>query len=214
VLISAHALFCLATATTCTSPSKLPTLFSAVSVNGLLTQVLVCSYYWTTSHSFFCFQQQWTHILQSQFLLHTTTAPLLAHSVTTIPVLSVAQVVHHYYLTVILVIQNLIPVKSLHGTERSALLSLSNQVKWGKWICFSTTFHQVELGCLLLSSSGVWYLSANITFYLMSLLATRIWVRMIELFEMSHWWSQQIRVALLITDSFASASHSQQRPAC
>jgi len=44
VLISAHALFCLATATTCTSPSKLPTLFSPVSVNGLLTQVLVCNY--------------------------------------------------------------------------------------------------------------------------------------------------------------------------
>ena len=45
VLISAHALFCLATATTCTSQSKLPTLFSPGSVNGLLTQVLVCNYY-------------------------------------------------------------------------------------------------------------------------------------------------------------------------
>jgi len=45
LLISAHALFCPATAATCTSPSKLPTLFSAGSVNGLLTQVLVCSYY-------------------------------------------------------------------------------------------------------------------------------------------------------------------------
>jgi len=45
LLIAAHALFCLATATTCTSPSKLPTLFSPGSVNGLLTQVLVCSYY-------------------------------------------------------------------------------------------------------------------------------------------------------------------------
>ena len=45
VLISAHALFHLATATTCTSQSKLPTLFSPGSVNGLLTQVLVCNYY-------------------------------------------------------------------------------------------------------------------------------------------------------------------------
>ena len=43
VLISAHALFCLATATTCISRSKLPILFSVVSVNGLLTQVLVCA---------------------------------------------------------------------------------------------------------------------------------------------------------------------------
>ena len=40
LLISAHALFFSATATTCTSQSKLPTLFSAGSVNGLLTQVL------------------------------------------------------------------------------------------------------------------------------------------------------------------------------
>ena len=48
VLISAHALFCLATAATCTSPSKLPTLFSPGSVNGLLTQVLVCNYCWTS----------------------------------------------------------------------------------------------------------------------------------------------------------------------
>jgi len=48
VLMSAHALFCLATATTCTSPSKLPTLFSPGSVNGLLTQVLVCNYCWTS----------------------------------------------------------------------------------------------------------------------------------------------------------------------
>jgi len=32
VLISTHALFCLATATTCTSPRKLPTLFSPGSV--------------------------------------------------------------------------------------------------------------------------------------------------------------------------------------
>ena len=48
---------------------------------------------------------------------------------------------------------------------------------------------------------------------LMSSLATRIWVRMIQLFEMSHWWSQRIRITLLITDSFVSTSHSQQRPA-
>jgi len=34
--ISAHAFFCLATATTCISPSKLPTLFSPGSVNRLL----------------------------------------------------------------------------------------------------------------------------------------------------------------------------------
>ena len=45
LLIAAHALYCLATATTCTPPSKLPILFSPGSVNGLLTQVLVCSYY-------------------------------------------------------------------------------------------------------------------------------------------------------------------------
>ena len=45
VLMSAHAFFCLSTATTCSSPSKLPTLFSPGSVNGLLTQLLVCNYY-------------------------------------------------------------------------------------------------------------------------------------------------------------------------
>jgi len=42
VLISAHALFYLATATTCTSPSNLPSLFSPVSANILLAQVLHC----------------------------------------------------------------------------------------------------------------------------------------------------------------------------
>ena len=45
VLISAHALFCLATATTCTSPCKLPTLFSPGSVNRLLTSPIIHSYY-------------------------------------------------------------------------------------------------------------------------------------------------------------------------
>jgi len=121
----------------------------------LMGQVLECSYSWITSHSFFCFQPQWSHILQSQILLYITTALLLARYVKYILVFSLAQVVHHYYLTVTLVVQNLTPVKSLHGTERSTLFSLSNQLKWGKWICSSTTFHQVELDCLLLSSSGV-----------------------------------------------------------
>ena len=44
VLISARALFCLATATTCTTPSRLPTLLSPGSVNALPTHCKSCIY--------------------------------------------------------------------------------------------------------------------------------------------------------------------------
>ena len=72
VLISAHALFCLPTATTCTTPSRLPTLFSPGSVNGLPTHWKSCMH---------CSRVLLNHLL---FLLFPVT--VTSYRITPIPI--------------------------------------------------------------------------------------------------------------------------------